>query len=278
MFASSPSFHENSYDPRFVCGLSALLEPAYVESSSLKEYLGADDFFENRLIPDEPEKVVFDPQYSASPFDQPYDAFCNRGNILKASAAVHLSDFASAHPYGEYMQSASAIQSQQKDCRKRRTKRRAVLLIATQLNELQSEDPDKILIVRKINRLGFDSADILTEHFEQFGVVDKVRLSNAHNKERGSHNFQVRLRPSGIGFVVFESSEAATKALAEGETRIIQGVEVHVRAFERRRFDSSASAFDEDEMLKEDAEETSSLETASTRCSTIGSAIELEEE
>jgi hypothetical protein len=172
------------------------------------------------------------------------------------------------------MQSANAVPSPQKDCRKRRTKRRAVLLIATQLNELQSEDPDKILIVRKINRLGFDSADVLKEHFEEFGKVSKVRLSNAHQKEHSGH-FHVRLRPSGIGFVVFESSGAAAKVLAEGETRVIQGVEVHLRAFERRRFDASSTVDFDEEIFAGDVDETCSLATESTRCSR-GSSIDLE--
>jgi hypothetical protein len=131
-----------------------------------------------------------------------------------------------------------------------------VLLIATALNDLQSEEPEKIIIVRKINRLGFDSAEILKKHFQQYGAVDMVRLSNAHHKdrkERGRYSSEVRLRPSGIGFVVFQDSKVAAQVLAEGETRMINGVEVRMRAFERRRFDSSSSVSNE---IKEDVEET----------------------
>jgi hypothetical protein len=278
MVMSSPYLNEHSYNPAFVCGLSALAEPAYVDCCFNKEFDMIERFCENRLSPCEPEKIVFDPMHSVSAVDHQSSDFCDSGKILKevaAAATMHLSNLASTYACDGYTQSAGAEQSQQKECRKRRTKRRALILIATRLNELQVEDPDKIVVVRKINRLGFDSADILREHFEQFGSVDKVRLSNAHDKERGSYPFHVRLRPSGFGFVVFENSEAAAQVLAEGESRVINGVEVHVRAFERRRFDSASCV--SEEMVEECVEETSSIATASTRCS-IFSGVELEEE
>jgi len=249
-----------------VSGWSVFLEPAYVCLS--KEFGSTDQLGESHLVPDEPGKILFDPMHSISRAEQPSDDFCNSGKLLKASAALHFRQFLSAHPYGGCIQPAQAVQSQTKECRKRHTKRRSVLLIASQLNELQSENPDKIVIVRKINRLGFDSADILKKHFGQFGDVDQVRLSNAHNKEPGN-SYQVRLRPSGIAFVVFANSESAAQVLAEGETRMINGVEVWVRGFERRRFDG--------EMFAKDVEETSSIATASTRCS-IDSYVDREEE
>jgi hypothetical protein len=272
MVASPPSFNESSYNPAFVCGLSALEEPAYVDDSLFKEFDAIDQICAGRLVQDEPGKIVFDTLHSVSSVDQPSDDFCNSGKILKeaASVALHLSYLPSTH-----MQLAGAVQPQKKDCRKHRAKRRALILVATRLNEIQAEDPERILVVRKINRLGFDSADILKEHFEQFGAVQKVRLSNAHNKERGSYSFQVRLRPSGFGFVVFENAEAAAQVLAEGESRMINGVEVQVRAFERRRFDASSSV--SDEIIAEGAAETSSIRTASTRCSTL-SSVDLEED
>merc|ERR1719324_1477955 len=133
---------------------------------------------------------------------------------------------------------------QKKDKKDRRSKRRNVLLIATHLNELQEEDPSKIVIVRKINRLGFDSAEILKAHFERFGPVNKVRLSNAHAKQPGN-SFRFRVRPSGIAFLLFEDAEAAAKALAAGDSQIIANVEVFVRGFERRQDDQNSSLGDD---------------------------------
>jgi len=127
-------------------------------------------------------------------------------------------------------QQKSAQQKHKKDSR---NKRHNVLLIATHLNELQQEDPAKILIVRKINRLGFDSAEKLKEHFERFGPVEKVRLSNAHAKQPG--NFRSRVRPSGIAFLLFQDAQDATRALAAGASQVIANAEVFVRGFERRQ-------------------------------------------
>merc|ERR1740138_565311 len=132
---------------------------------------------------------------------------------------------------------------QQKQKKDNRVKRHNVLLIATHLNELQQEDPGKILIVRKINRLGFDSAEKLKAHFEQYGHVEKVRLSNAHAKQPG--NFRSRVRPSGIAFLLFKDSQDATRALEAGESQFVAGMEVFVRRFERRQGDSISDEMSE---------------------------------
>lgn len=133
---------------------------------------------------------------------------------------------------------------QKKDKKARRSKRGNVLLIATALNELAEEDPTKIVIVRKIYRLGFDSAEILKAHFERFGPVNKVRLSNAHAKQPGN-SLGFRVRPSGIAFLLFEDAEAAARALAAGDSQVIANVEVFVRGFERRQGDSNSSLGDD---------------------------------
>jgi hypothetical protein len=252
-------------------GLSVLLEPAYVEPCLSKDVYPTNYICKSSAAPNELEKIELDLVHPISVFDvEQSQDFYSSGMILKAAAASHFSKFPIAQPYCTYTQAAQTVEPQSKPYRRRRMKRHAVLLIATQLSELQSEDPDKVIIVRKINRLGFESADILTEHFSQFGHVNKVLLSNAHNKMSDASH-QVRLRPSGIGFLVFDTPEAAARVLAEGQTQIINGVEVVVRAFERRQVDSS------DEMVGQDVDETCSIATASTRCS-MGSYDSREEE
>lgn len=124
---------------------------------------------------------------------------------------------------------------------RRYQKRRCDLLIATQLSQLQGEDPRKLLIVRKINRLGFNSASILEEHYGRFGTVSKVLLSNKHEKDAGAP-FPTRLRPSGIGFVLFESVEGAAEALAQGSSQVVAGVDIVVSRFEKRRSPGDSSS------------------------------------
>jgi len=87
------------------------------------------------------------------------------------------------------------------------------------------------IIVRKIHRLGFESDKILAKHFSAFGTVSKVLLSSAHKKPASSVN--VRLRPSGIGFILFERVEDALAARALGESQVVAGVDVQVQEFKR---------------------------------------------
>jgi hypothetical protein len=125
---------------------------------------------------------------------------------------------------------------------RRRKQRMCLLRIASHLLELENEDPHKVLIVRKIGRLGFDSSRILKEYFERHGAVSKVLLSNEHTKQ-DKVDIRVRLRPSGIGYVIFENAEAVAAALSEGAQQIVAGVEIQVRAFEVRDARAKADSF-----------------------------------
>jgi hypothetical protein len=240
-------------------GSSVLSEPAYVDSR-LSEQFGEDSPTSRHCTtPSEPAKIAVDPVHSVNTpkldplrttSDQTSNDSCTKGNILKAAEAALLAHLASAHPCVEKRQPSSKAPSQQQARNVRpkertyRAKRSSPLQIATQLTELQTEDPDKVVCVRKINRLGFESADILRKHFEQFGPVDRVLLSNAHRREPGVYSYPVRLRPSGIGFVVFKDSEVVAQVLAVGASHIINGVEVHMRAFVRRACDKSSDSDD----------------------------------
>merc|ERR1719310_1050212 len=148
-------------------------------------------------------------------------------------------------------------QPQGKKKTRRKDRRSCQALIATQLNALNDEDPAKVLMLRKINRLGFDSISILKAHYEQYGVVSKVLVSNSHEKQPGQN---YRLRPSGIGFVLFEHAEDAMKALAAGTSQVVDGREVFVSAFESKQHRDSRSGSDmldgnSDEMSEQDLDE-----------------------
>jgi len=112
-------------------------------------------------------------------------------------------------------------------------RRRTCLEIATHLNGLEEKNPACILFARQISKLGFDSAEILKAHFEKYGPVETVLLSNSHSKS-GSVTFPVRVRPSGMGFVVMQHPDGTARALAQGETHLVHGIEIKVRAFKKR--------------------------------------------
>jgi hypothetical protein len=106
------------------------------------------------------------------------------------------------------------------------------------LETLQSMDCNCIVQVRKINRLGFESARALEEHFSKYGKVDRVLVSHCYAKARN-----LRFRPSGLGFVVMSCGEQVQAILADGpEHRIIREIDgtrsdvaIHCQAFKPQR-------------------------------------------
>jgi hypothetical protein len=224
------------------------MEPAYVDNLETKDVCQSGFKYKDNEL----GATLFTRSFSTCRLNPSSDNLDDVGETLKATASLYLP------PCSLSDQPANAeCYEISKANHNRRPKRRAALLIATQLNELQSDNPDKLLVVKKINRLGFGSAEILKTHFEKFGPVEKVRLSNAHTKEPGASQ-RVRLRPSGIAFVLFKSTEAAAQVLAEGDTQLIHGLKVYVRGFERRRMDDGSPMMDE-------VAETDSTGTPSTR-------------
>merc|ERR1719386_131964 len=90
-----------------------------------------------------------------------------------------------------------------------------------QLEKLKEYPHGQSLIVRKIKQLGFDSGDVLKEHFEQYGPVAEVLVAHSITKP-SSKRTKGRVRPATIGFVVMGSLEGADAAIAAGEQQMIK--------------------------------------------------------
>lgn len=104
--------------------------------------------------------------------------------------------------------------------------------LRTHLSTLQNEDSMCVLIVRRINRLGFESDEALKEYFTKLGNVRHVLV--AHSRVKPSAKRPVaRVRPAGIGFVVMETQEETDKVLAQKE-HVIRSVSVQVHRYETR--------------------------------------------
>jgi hypothetical protein len=117
--------------------------------------------------------------------------------------------------------------------------------LRTHLRELQKVELGRIVLIRKISKLGFDSAPILEKHYSRFGKVEKVLVAHSHVKPQ--HCGQgVRLRPSGLGFVVMSQPQQVEAILAAGEHQVVQGVRVCVRKFERRGVQDDEDQIDEE--------------------------------
>jgi hypothetical protein len=113
----------------------------------------------------------------------------------------------------------------------------------TQLQALLNEDPASVFIARRINKLGFSSAECLRTHFRSYGEVKDVYVSHSRVKvnlpknfrgERRSSDTRQRLRPASLAFVVMASADSTARILADGPEHIINGVTVLMQAFQRR--------------------------------------------
>mmetsp|Transcript_62235 Transcript_62235/g.111198 ORF Transcript_62235/g.111198 Transcript_62235/m.111198 type:complete len:583 (+) Transcript_62235:64-1812(+) len=133
--------------------------------------------------------------------------------------------------------------------------------LRTHLRELQKVSPDKVVLVRKINRLGFESPAALEAHYSQYGKVERVLVAHSHVKSQ-NRRFAARLRPSGLGFVVMSKKEEADAILALGAEQVVgggvdhQGATIRVQRFQRRSDDDQEVDYDEQEEQEDgDAEE-----------------------
>mmetsp|Transcript_44482 Transcript_44482/g.102663 ORF Transcript_44482/g.102663 Transcript_44482/m.102663 type:complete len:353 (+) Transcript_44482:157-1215(+) len=118
----------------------------------------------------------------------------------------------------------------------RRKPKRQMQTLSSSLQILSKEDPQCLLIVRRISKLGFKALPILKSHFSNFGNV--VRVLSAHSTVRQdgtkSPHQQPRRRPSSLGFVHMASPAAVMAALAGGHEQDVQGILIVVEKFEQK--------------------------------------------
>eukprot|EP00411_Alexandrium_monilatum_P022953 CAMPEP_0175224486 /NCGR_PEP_ID=MMETSP0093-20121207/21874_1 /TAXON_ID=311494 /ORGANISM="Alexandrium monilatum, Strain CCMP3105" /LENGTH=507 /DNA_ID=CAMNT_0016518125 /DNA_START=27 /DNA_END=1551 /DNA_ORIENTATION=+ len=104
------------------------------------------------------------------------------------------------------------------------------------LRSLIEVDSGRILIVRKINRLGFASPELLKQHYSWYGNVERVLVAHSRVKSSvfAAMKYASRLRPSGLGFIVMSKIDEAEAILAMGQEQIVCGAVIRVQRFERR--------------------------------------------
>jgi len=119
--------------------------------------------------------------------------------------------------------------------RKQRPQRRkgAAKNIAMHLRSLEDANPLCVFQVRNIGTLGFDSPELLRDHFEAYGEVESVLLANAHEKSPDISR-RARIRPSGLAFIKMHTAEAVRRILKEGVQHVVAGKTIQVKEFEHR--------------------------------------------
>jgi len=113
------------------------------------------------------------------------------------------------------------------------------------LELLRQRQPECVIIVRKIKKLGFDSPQILDEYFSQYGEVKELLVAHSHVKPTAKRP-NGRTRPAALGFVVMASAEAAQKVFQAGTDQMIGGFDIELAPFES--FDAHYAEEDEDKL------------------------------
>jgi len=99
------------------------------------------------------------------------------------------------------------------------------------LELLKQRSPEKVIIVRKIKKLGFESPQLLDEHFSQYGEVKELLVAHSHVKPTAKRP-NGRVRPAALGFVVMADKEAVQKAFQAGAEQVISGYVIELAPFE----------------------------------------------
>mmetsp|Transcript_82522 Transcript_82522/g.129748 ORF Transcript_82522/g.129748 Transcript_82522/m.129748 type:complete len:315 (-) Transcript_82522:176-1120(-) len=97
------------------------------------------------------------------------------------------------------------------------------------LQRLATFESSRVIMVKKINKLGFNSNRVLQHFFSKFGKVEEVLMT--HGIDKRTNPDRPKYRPAAVGFMVVESSEVAAAILQSPEYNIL-GIDVTVGRFE----------------------------------------------
>lgn len=127
----------------------------------------------------------------------------------------------------------------QRLCRRRAN----TVRIATHLKALEQHDTRRVIVAKRIARLGLGNDKVLRKHFEAYGPVTDVFLANTPlgallgpGGVGGGHHedTRTRFRPSGMAHVLMDEAADAERIFAEGDEVSIGGVAVLISRFWRR--------------------------------------------
>jgi hypothetical protein len=98
---------------------------------------------------------------------------------------------------------------------------------------LASIDQNRIFMVRKICKLGFDSPQILKAYFAKFGSVEHVFATPKRFVDPAGAEGAPCVRPASVGFIVMEKAEDVVNIFKQGlEHTLSPGSEISLTAYE----------------------------------------------
>ena len=92
-----------------------------------------------------------------------------------------------------------------------------VLSLKQVVSLMYKEDPSCVLIVRRIQRLGFRSVPVLREFFQAHLGCNVRRITVVHSRSKGATDpSKGAVRPANMAFILMDNSEDVQRALAAG--------------------------------------------------------------
>jgi RNA recognition motif-containing protein len=179
----------------------------------------------------------------AAPYSMPPGTFCYGQGVPPRCDGQYVW---SPTGVGQLQKNAASKSHQQKNAAKVPTSGQKVKeaddeapkdTLRTNLRDLSNLEAERVLLVRKINRLGLDSAAILKAHFSQFGEVDRIMVSHSRAKSIFGRG-EARVRPAGLGFLLMTKPEDVEAVLRAGEEHVIEGATIWCSRFEPREASS----------------------------------------
>jgi hypothetical protein len=98
------------------------------------------------------------------------------------------------------------------------------------LELLRQRPPERVVIVRKIKKLGFESPQILDQYFSQYGEVKELLVAHSHVKPTAKRP-NGRVRPAALGFVVMATEEGVQNAFKAGTEQMLHGCSIELAPF-----------------------------------------------
>jgi hypothetical protein len=109
-----------------------------------------------------------------------------------------------------------------------------------QLRLLKERDHRCVIMVRKIQYLGFSASELLADYFGTFGSVQDVLVPQSQARSCKGAHAAVRQRPAHLGFVIMESAASVKAAFATGAEHIVGGAAIILEPFDEARWQAGA--------------------------------------
>ncbi|CAK0873550.1 unnamed protein product [Prorocentrum cordatum] len=100
--------------------------------------------------------------------------------------------------------------------------------IGSCLQSLCREDSQHVVIVRRVNALGFETSRALATHFSAFGRVRRVLVTQSKVVAPSGRS---RTRPGGIAYVVMADAESAGRILQAGPQQTVASRSIAVEPY-----------------------------------------------